>query len=100
MFQNYTVTKNISFCRLNFEAADREHQTFTNRGTLGASGAQNSCLMGSVFNSWSCLSADFSTHCLKFIPVTEMKLQECANASPTLTYDGSQPMLKCMLLLS
>jgi len=86
MFQNYTVRKSIPFCKLNFVAADRENQTFPNRGNLVVSGAQNSCSRGYVFNHWSCLSADFSTHGLKFTPMAEIKLQECENASPTLPY--------------
>jgi len=99
MFQNYTIRKSIPFHRLNFVAADREHQTFLNRRNLVVSEAKISCSKCSVFNSWSCLSADFSIHSLKFTPMAEVKLQEYENASPTLPYHGSQPMLKCMLPL-
>jgi hypothetical protein len=89
MFQNYTVTKSIPFRRLNFVAADRERQTFPNRGNLAVSGAQNLCTKGTAFNPWPCLSADFSTHSLKFTPMAGMKLQECENASPIISYHGS-----------
>jgi hypothetical protein len=100
MFQNHTVRKSIHFCRLNFVAADREHQTLPNRGNLVVSGAENSYSKGSVFNPWSCLSADFSTHSLKFTPMAEIKLQGCENASPTLPYHGSQPMFTAQVYTS